>query len=505
MPAGGQGEVEHHAVAYKDGGTFEPEVLEVNVGDHVMFINESQDYVWPASNIHPTHEIYPGFDPELGLEPGQSWSFEFLNPGEWRYHNHLKAHEGGTIVVLGAPIQLEQPVARAEEVDPESLSFQLLEPMTAEQVLVLFEDDRALTQAVYDHGPAPVVYQMSRHADELGQDCHQRAHALGRAAYELFGAAAFSISGHECQSGSFHGAMEAMFKERGTSDVKADTRQICDGTRNSFFRHQCVHGIGHGLMAWTNYGLPEALAICDNLDGTDFSGDRASCYSGVFMENVVGGLSGAMGHYTTYLSNEDPHYPCNALEKRYVDGCYFYHTSHMINLFRGDFSEVALACAEAPDFAHSSCYRSMGRDVGSRNKGDPEGALRDCGYVVSRKHRMNCVSGAVQDWLWEASGAGPALSFCRTAKDHDVKERCYTTILERAPKILTPAELTAFCAEVEPGYRRRIRVGEYFGIAFSVLNPWSEEDPLDEAFGGCRGILPQFYLFTDRVAGWFST
>ena len=152
MPVGTVKEAEHHVIGYKD-GVFEPATLEVAVGDHVMFINESEDYVWPASNIHPTHEIYPGFDPELGLEPGQSWSFEFLNPGEWRFHNHLQPQEGGTINVTGEPVRPAEAVALTETADPETLSFKTLEPMTPEQARPLFDDDRALTQAVYDSWP----------------------------------------------------------------------------------------------------------------------------------------------------------------------------------------------------------------------------------------------------------------------------------------------------------------------------------------------------------------
>ena len=54
-------------------------------------------------------------------------------------------------------------------------------------------------------------------------------------------------------------------------------------------------------MAWTSYELPDALELCDEFSGER---DREACYSGVFMENVVGGLSGSMGHFTEYLSEE---------------------------------------------------------------------------------------------------------------------------------------------------------------------------------------------------------
>ena len=42
--------------------SFDPETLTIKVGDTVEFKNESGEDKWPASNVHPTHELYPGFD-----------------------------------------------------------------------------------------------------------------------------------------------------------------------------------------------------------------------------------------------------------------------------------------------------------------------------------------------------------------------------------------------------------------------------------------------------------
>ena len=92
-------DVKHHEITYAN-GHFEPSRLEVQPRDHVMFINRSHDDVWPASNIHPTHEIYPEFDPESPLPPGKSWSFVFDRPGDWRYHNHLKSDQNKDLFLL---------------------------------------------------------------------------------------------------------------------------------------------------------------------------------------------------------------------------------------------------------------------------------------------------------------------------------------------------------------------------------------------------------------------
>ncbi len=507
LPVESNAEVAHNEIGY-NGTDFEPKRLEVKPGDHVMFINRSDDFVWPASNIHPTHEIYPGFDPELGLEPGQSWSFVFDRPGEWRFHNHLQPNQGGLIVVLGVESVAASDLTEAA--DPELLQFEPLGALTPEQAGPLFEDDDYLVEAIKTHGPAAVVDELSRNADALGVNCHERAHELGHLSYLQFGATAYSLASHECQSGSYHGATEAMFLERGTSDIASDVKKICASTTNSFFHFQCVHGIGHGLMAWTNYELIDALAICDNLKTPEQDGpaDARACYSGVFMENVVGGLSGAMGHFTSYLSDDDVHYPCNILDKKYVPACYGYQTTHMIRLLRYDFLDLAVACAEAPRYAHRDCYASMGRDVGSVTQGRPDLAIEYCGYVVVPKRRLLCIHGAVQNSFWEARGAELALEFCRTVSDTEVKDRCYITIMGRARHILAPDEMRRFCAAIEPGYHMRIPVRELLSRAVSSLNPFADNGQSSDEISGyeaCRRPAPQLDQLTHRIASWFDS
>ncbi len=434
-------------VRYLDDG-FHPERVAVEAGGDVTFVNESDVLLWPASNIHPTHQAYPGFDALGPIEQGESWTFTFDRPGEWRYHNHLVPRQGGVIVVEGQPEAQRPETVVVSEAD---LAFEETTGVSADEVTRLFQDDALLEAFVERYGPAATVELLSAASVQAGE-CHQRAHDLGRIAYGVFGAAAFSLSGHECQSGGYHGATEALFSDRGTAELKEDVAAICGGGSNSFFRHQCVHGIGHGLMAWTTYELLDGLALCDELGG---EADRRSCYSGVFMENVVGGLSGSMGHITDYLS-DDPHYPCNILSGPHVQACYFYQTSRMVQLFGGDFARVAEACAEAPATAAFTCFQSMGRDVGGATRGRPEEAIALCGYVGGPGNRRDCLVGAVQDSFWDTGGADLALRFCGLLDAPSEKGACYETVVGRALSLYeAPDQLAEFCERIEPAHRGR--------------------------------------------------
>lgn len=429
-----------------DGDGFSPLRLEVQVGQQVRFSNESDKTFWPASNIHPTHQIYPELDAKMPIESGGAWVFIFDRPGFWRYHNHLGPERGGLVVVQGDSQTTPVPLVLATE----GLEFKEPSNVSLSQYVDLYDSDTALTKFLREFGPAEAVKALGEGARHTNADCHRRAHDVGRAAYDLFGAAAFYLASHECQAGSYHGATEALFRDRGTVNLQDDVSVLCSYATVPFYYSQCLHGVGHGLMAWTSYELYDALALCEGLLTED---DHLACYSGVFMENVIGGLSGTMGHVTEYLS-DDPHYPCDSLDEKYVQMCYFYQSTRMMILYGNDVGRVAKECAAAPEEAHHHCFRSMGRDVGGFSVGDPARGIELCSLVQSPTNRGYCLEGAVQNRFWDTSGADEALLMCGMLTDLADRFSCYQTIVLRAQELYeTNEEFQSFCAEVDESFR----------------------------------------------------
>ena len=78
---------------------FAPSSVTVEIGTRVTFLNDGQALHWPASNVHPAHELLPGFDASQGLNTGESYSFTFDEVGTWGYHDHLFPNLEGEIVV----------------------------------------------------------------------------------------------------------------------------------------------------------------------------------------------------------------------------------------------------------------------------------------------------------------------------------------------------------------------------------------------------------------------
>src|SRR3989344_3008307 len=80
------GAAKEFRVVFSDHG-FEPENLTINKGSTVIFETIGDRSFWPASNLHPSHMMYPEFDPQIPVDKNDSWSFKFDKIGTWNYHN----------------------------------------------------------------------------------------------------------------------------------------------------------------------------------------------------------------------------------------------------------------------------------------------------------------------------------------------------------------------------------------------------------------------------------
>jgi plastocyanin len=78
---------------------YEPSDFSIKKGTTVTFKNTTGKPHWPASNLHPTHEIYSEFDPQRPLAPDEAWSFTFNKVGTWNFHDHIRSYYSGKIYV----------------------------------------------------------------------------------------------------------------------------------------------------------------------------------------------------------------------------------------------------------------------------------------------------------------------------------------------------------------------------------------------------------------------
>ncbi len=312
-------------------------------------------------------------------------------------------------------------------------------------------DDTVLADYISAYGPEDTIAFIKT----LPVDCHQRVHKVGRTTYELRGTDAFKVMNSECQSGYTHGMTEAFFRENGADNLTDKLKVICQDESNPFYAHQCFHGIGHGLMAFYDYGLFDALKGCDTLPS-----NKESCYSGAFMENVVGALSvekakaqtNSEYHATEYLKDDDAEYPCNIVDDIYKSTCYFFQTSRMLQIFGPDFDKIAGVCGGLDVKYQAVCFSSMGRDVSNTNGDGFKAIVSACNEAEAIGNQTSCIDGAAQDRFWHESETDEAFAFCQYLHEEPHKTVCYRTLDQRASEIVSQPS-SSFCSHFESNYR----------------------------------------------------
>ncbi|MGH2621878.1 MAG: cupredoxin domain-containing protein, partial [Anaerolineales bacterium] len=224
-----------------DASGFNPKSFEIGQGDTVVFENNGNEPHWVASNIHPTHRLYPGsgnefcgtdqqatsFDACTALMPGDTFSFTFDYPGLWRFHDHLNPQLSGKVSVL-AVAGAEAPPIQA---GPTAVPERAYDESIPEDSPVIFQDEAALYSYVRKYGPRDTVKYLYELQAQFG-DCHQAAHSAGRFAYEVFQEKAFQTCSAECHSGCYHGATESYFRVHGTANLAEDLAVICSSELN---------------------------------------------------------------------------------------------------------------------------------------------------------------------------------------------------------------------------------------------------------------------------------
>lgn len=82
-----------------DASGFVPADLMIKAGDTVVFVNRDTRSRWPASGLHPTHLLCPGFDALQPLAANENYSHTFTEAKECPMHDHLIPSIRGKITV----------------------------------------------------------------------------------------------------------------------------------------------------------------------------------------------------------------------------------------------------------------------------------------------------------------------------------------------------------------------------------------------------------------------
>ncbi len=308
--------------------------------------------------------------------------------------------------------------------------------------------------ATHSTGEALAILRGFEESDsQLRLSCHPVVHAVGRETFRIQRTVydSFAACDQTCHSGCYHGAMERFLRgdlaesearHITLEELKNKSTSACDPGQATRFRFQCLHGLGHAVVFFSDYKLGQALSICDALlDGWS----RSSCYGGAFMENVFSATPEKRD-----LSATDYHYPCSALPEKYKSDCYMMQTTRMSEM--GLLTEKLFGeCRNAGSHVHT-CMQSIGRDLSNDARiGDPALVAKKCGFGNGAE-REACTRGVVYaliDNTWDGRYAFP---FCASYADPADATYCFSASVNylRATFEKGQGEITRQCGVYVP-------------------------------------------------------
>ena len=297
--------------------------------------------------------------------------------------------------------------------------------------------EQAFANIAYEEGPGAALdefRQLTARNRAVFVNCHQIAHMIGAGGLLRFEGnvgKAFAEGNSTCGSGYYHGLLQWKLAGVRASQVGGVAREVCNDPAiktNGFTYYQCDHGLGHGLMLYTAYDLPQALRFCHELE-TNF--DQTSCTGGVFMEN----LSSSFGVKTNWLDKKNLLYPCNSKvvsesDKTY---CYTIVAERILPAVGFDWKRTADWCRRSEPGWADECFQSFGRSVASATRSTGRITIgAAAGRMQTLCHKagsgeQDCITGAVVDVLNNNPSDLTAKGFCAGVSDA-FRGTCYQTI-----------------------------------------------------------------------------
>lgn len=245
----------------------------------------------------------------------------------------------------------------------------------------------------------------------LARDCHPLLHHLGHTSYEKYTnfTSAIEYQNELCNSGYTHGLIESHFSN--STDIEKTLRETCVGQESNTYRQwQCHHGVGHGVMYFTEKDVTKSVELCRSLSG-ELAID--SCINGVFMERFI--AVDHTGHQVSKLPMEPT--ICEAQEENLKTHCYLYAPSAFLSLNPNKYNYAIKLCEKVK--SHTiSCMRGVGMQTMKENITDTSIAKSVC-EKAPKNLQGACVQGAVSLYIFHSGSTSGAAERCdSTFKKH---------------------------------------------------------------------------------------
>jgi hypothetical protein len=245
---------------------------------------------------------------------------------------------------------------------------------------------------IQEEGAEKAYAQFVKEAPQREIATHSQAHAFGEALYETEGLDGLRVCDSSFEFGCYHSFFGVAVNAEGIETLpKFD--QAC---KNKYGDQNlpCQHGIGHGILVYTDYNqLEPALELCETISDLPTGG----CSSGVFMEYNFHTMDDSVDFIRT--AGDDLYEPCDTLPQRFQASCYFEQVQWWESVFNKDYKRIGELCAQltAGSAEYTACYNGIGNYVAASAAYDFEKIAAQCLLMPDAASQGLCHEGA--SWL----------------------------------------------------------------------------------------------------------
>ncbi len=294
--------------------------------------------------------------------------------------------------------------------------------------------ERRIIEESFSQGTPKSAYVafVKINADEAVQKQHLAAHVFGDVLYAREGMDGFPVCGPEFGYGCYHGFMGAVISERGIQAV-GELDAACIRGHGSLGLG-CFHGLGHGLVSYYGYGVPDlnkALSVCGTLS---WKGMYGGCADGAFMEYNLRTMQSDTGGTPRSFSAETPDEPCGSVASQFKIVCQFNQGEWWRQSLNGEVgasSRIGRFCVSLTNTEErSACFRGIGYSYAVPLDFDAAKGVDFCEQYrsVSGDANLWCREGYA--WALHATNARDAAqSVCSEGLSKPESNRCLNEYL----------------------------------------------------------------------------
>ncbi|MFM2381601.1 MAG: hypothetical protein RLZZ76_368 [Candidatus Parcubacteria bacterium] len=255
-------------------------------------------------------------------------------------------------------------------------------------------------ERIFELGPERAYAEFLNTAPTKDMSTHDQAHAFGEALYEKEGLEGLSFCDSSFEFGCYHSFFGVAVAKEGVG-ILSEFSGACRA-RFGDYNLPCEHGIGHGVLVYTDYVLEEALALCETVSVVPTGG----CSSGVFMENNFHTMDETVTEHFVRPLTDDVYAPCTVLPERFQPSCYLEQVQWWQNIYANDFAHIGTLCAniKGTTEAVDACFHGVGNYVAAHADLVVDAIVKVCATMPTAEAQALCHEGA--SWLVRADGSG---------------------------------------------------------------------------------------------------